>query len=169
MQGRSLKTALAVSIILNLFALGAASGAMVMWLNSRHAPPAARGRPLMAAADALPGADRARYLATMRDTLRQAQRLQRAARENRRRAAELFVQPSFDAAVVGAAFAHARDADFMLRTRLETTMLAFAKDLPQSEREALELGLAKGGSLRHGRRVLQASNGMGTDAGSEAR
>ena len=149
MQGRNLRIALAVSVMLNIFALGAAGGAMAIWLNGPHAPRAAKGRPLMAAADALPSADRTRYLALMHDTLRQAQPLQRAARENRRMAAELFVQPNFDAAVVGDAFAHAREADFTLRTRLETAVVGFAKDLPQSEREALALGLARGGPLRH--------------------
>ena len=149
MRLSGLRVALAISVILNLFALGAVGGALAVWSHVGRHPAAVRGRPLMTAADALPPADGAHYRALMQATLLQNRPLMRTARENRSTAASLFVQPSFDTAAAGAALARARDADFQLRTRFETAVIDFAKDLPQTERAALVQGLARGGPLRH--------------------
>lgn len=148
-RDRTLRIALLVSVVLNLFALGAAGGAALMWENARHGPPVrARRRLLRAAAEALPPADQARYLALLRGAAEEVRPIRRAARKNRRVAADLFVQPTFDAPAVSSALGRAREADFTLRTRLEAAMVDFAKDLPQAERVVLAKGLARGGPLR---------------------
>jgi uncharacterized membrane protein len=148
MRERTLRTALTVSLVLNLFALGAAGGGAVMWLNLHHPPLAARGRPIRNAADALPATERVQYLAAFRATVLDVRPIQRAARQNRRLAATLFVQPKFDPVAVSAALARARDADFAVRARLEGTMVTFAQNLPQTDRATLAQGLARGGPLR---------------------
>jgi uncharacterized membrane protein len=148
MDSRTLRIALAVSVVLNLFAIGAlAGGAVVVWSRARS-PTAAPGRPLRRAADALPPQDQQRFRQAIRDALADAGPIRQAARENRRAAADLLVQPTFDAAKVNDALAQARQADFALRTRLEGGVVDFARSLPQSERVALARGLAQGGPLR---------------------
>jgi uncharacterized membrane protein len=149
MAERTLRTALAASVVLNLFAIGAVGAGAVMWLTLGHPPAAGRGRPIRTAADALPPAERAQYLSVFRAAVADTAPLQRVARENRRLAASLFVQPRFDSDAVNAALERARTADLALRTRLETTMVSFAHDLPQADRVILARGLARGGPLRH--------------------
>lgn len=165
MNGRRLQIALAVSILLNLFALGAAGGAAVMW--ARLKPASASGapprRPLRAAADALSPAERERFRQVMRAAGQETRPIRRQARLNRREAAELFVQPRFDAAAVNAALAQARSADFALRARLETAAVSFAADLPLPERTALAQGLSRGGPLRNGARLGRDAARHGTD------
>ncbi len=150
-RDRALRIALAASILLNLFALGAAGGAAVVWTRIAHAPPVLRRRPLRAAAEGLRPDDQVRYLAALRDASKDEHPIQQVARENRRAAAELFVQPNFDRVAVTAALDRARAADFALRTRLEATIVAFAAGLPQAERASLAQGLARGGPLRQPR------------------
>jgi uncharacterized membrane protein len=148
MPERTLRIALVVSVILNLFAIGAAAGAALIWSQTGHEAAAARRRPLFAAGDAMSHAEQARFRAAMQAAQVQARDVRLIARENRRVAAELFVKDTFDAAAVNAALARARDADFALRTRLEAAVVDFAKDLPQPERLALARGLARGGPFR---------------------
>jgi uncharacterized membrane protein len=148
MAERTLRTALAVSVVLNLFAIGAAAGGAIMWLSLGHPAAAVRGRPIRTAADALPPAERAQYLSLLRTTVAETLPIQKVAKENRRLAAALFVQPQFDSAAVDAALERARNADLALRTRLETTMVSFAQTLPQADRAILANGLARGGPLR---------------------
>ncbi|MGC1302504.1 MAG: periplasmic heavy metal sensor, partial [Caulobacteraceae bacterium] len=57
--------------------------------------------------------------------------------------------PQFDPAAVNAALSRARDADFALRAKLESTIVDFARDLPQAERQDMARALSHGGPLRH--------------------
>ena len=149
MLGRSLRIALAVSIVLNLFLLGAIGGGAVMWARTPHGHAGGRGRPIGRAGDGLSALNERRFHAMMREALISTRQLQHDAQRNRRAAADLFVQPSFDATAVSAALSRARDADFALRIRLEGAVVDFAKTLPQGERATLAQGLARGGPLRH--------------------
>lgn len=147
MDSRALRIALAVSVAVNLLALGAlASGGVVLW--SRAQPPKATRGPLRRAAEALPPQDEARFVQALRGVMAGSVPARQAAREGRRVAADLFVQPTFDAGKVNAALAQAREADFTLRTRLEGAVVDFATTLPQPERVTLAQGLARGGPLR---------------------
>jgi len=146
-----LKVLLAVSMVVNLFALGALGGGTAMWFATlaRH--------PIRAAGDALPDADRLRFHQMFRLVAKEARPLQQSARESRRAAALLFTQPSFDAPAVAEALSRARDADVTARTEVETALVGFAATLPQAERQALANGLSQGGGpLRQPKSVVGA-------------
>lgn len=162
MRENALRIALVVSVVLNLFAIGAAGGAAVVWSHTRHAAVTAPRRRLFAAADTLPPADKARFWVAVREARRQTRDSRRTGRESRRLAAELFVRDTFDAAAVDGALAKARDADFALRASLEGAIVDFAKALPRSERVVLAQGLARGGPLRHPPDPSQLNEGAAT-------
>jgi uncharacterized membrane protein len=148
MTAGNLKVLLTISVVVNLFALGALGGGAAMWVatSQRH--------PLRAAGDPLPSADRLRFHQMLKAVNQQARPLQKSARDNRRAAALLFVQPTFDAAAVADALSRARDADLSVRTQVETALVGFAATLPQTERQALAVGLSQGGGpLRQPKRV----------------
>jgi len=134
-----LKLLLALSVVVNLFALGALGGGAAMWFttSARH--------PIRAAGDRLLSADRLRFHQMFKAVAKEARPLQQSARENRRAAALLFVQPTFDAAAVGEALSRARDADLTARTDVETALVGFAATLPQTERQSLANALSQGG------------------------
>jgi uncharacterized membrane protein len=139
MSAGKLKMLLAISVVVNLFALGAIGGGAAMWFatSPRH--------PIRAAGDALPTAARFRFRQMFRSVAKEARPLQQSARENRRAAALLFVQPTFDAPAVAEALARARDADVAARTAVEAALVEFAATLPQAERQTLAEGLRQGG------------------------
>jgi uncharacterized membrane protein len=148
MTAGRLKALLAISVVVNLFALGALGGGAAMWMaaSERH--------PIRSASDALPNADRRRFHQMFRAVAQQVRPLQQSARENRRAAALLFVEPTFDAAAAGEALSRARDADLAARTEVETALVGFAATLPQTERQAFADGLSQsGGPLRQPKRV----------------
>jgi len=147
-----IRTLLAVSLLCNVFAVGAIAGGLVMlshpalWHRARIAP-----RPMIAAGAALPPPDRRSFRRAIQATLAANRGLLRAARDNRGLAARLFVQPHFDEAAVAAALGRARDADLLVRERLEQAALDVAAALPPDERALLARGLEQGGPLRHPR------------------
>lgn len=149
--------ALAASLFINVFAAGAIGGGLLMLSRQGGVrPPATLSRrPVIDAGLALPVPDRGRFARLMRQMARDNPDLIRIARENREAAADLFVAPQFDADAVNAALQRARDADFKLRTHVETEVVAFAAGLPVDERAILGAGLAQGGPLRHPIRHLQ--------------
>lgn len=150
MTDRRLTLLLVASLLGNLFAAGVIGGGLLM-LSHRDARPAAGmpHRPVADAGAALPDPDHARFAHLMRRLLRDNRDLTRTARESRETAADLFVQPQFDADAVNAALQRARDADLALRARVETGAVGFAATLPIDERALLAAGLARGGPLRH--------------------
>ena len=146
MDLRSYRIALAVSVGLNVLAVGVIGGASVAWLRLGAA--AGAHHPFRAAAQSLPPGERQRFVAYLKATAQAARPLRQAAREGRRDAASLFVAPSFDPSAVNASLTRARDADFQLRTRLEGGIVAFATTLPQADRRNMAAALAQGGPLR---------------------
>jgi len=148
---RSLRFWLAASLLVNVFAAGAIGGGLFMLARPgvfRSLVGVAPG-PIRSAGQALPEPDRGRFGEAMRDVIQNSRDLSRTARENRQRAAELFVQPQFDNAGIVAALERARDADVLLRTRLEAAAVSFAATLPADKRALLAQGLERGGPLRH--------------------
>ena len=154
MTGRTLRLALAGSLLLNAFAIGAIGGSLVA--RSGHAGflvrPRTAERPIRAAGEMLPAPDRARFEAAIRDVLNDSRDLARTARRSRRAAASLFLAPRFDPDAVDALLAASRDADLTLQARLDAAAVGFAATLPPEERASLAVGLARGGPLRHPRR-----------------
>jgi uncharacterized membrane protein len=151
-----------VSVFLNLFAIGAIGGGLlVMGARGGFGPhPAAFAhRPVVVAGAQLPAPERMRFNQTMRAVVRDNRALARIARENRRQAAALFVQPSFDQVAIGQALERARQADFDLRGQLEAAAIGFAAGLPLEERAVLAAGLARGGPLREPGRAKALDTG----------
>jgi uncharacterized membrane protein len=149
MKTPSLKLALGLSLALNLLLVSGIAGAALMWSRIAVQRPSAAARaPLRQAADGLAPEHRAAFRATVREANRSMAATVQQAREDRRRAAMLFVQPTFDAAAVSAALDGARAADIAVRTRLETAIVGFAATLPAGERSSLAEGLRRGGPLR---------------------
>lgn len=147
----SLRTALAASLVLNVFAAGALGGGTFMLFRhgaARTGPGALPSGPAAAGQD-LPQTERVRFRTTVRAVLAENRDLIRGATEARSTAFELFMQPSFDRAAANEALDRARAADFAVRTRLESAELDFAAGLPVEERARLALGLQRTGPLRH--------------------
>ena len=142
---------LAASLLVNVFLAGALGGGLVALLRQepRHLPAVLLQRPIRAAGHGLPLPDRRRFRQLMAGTLRDNRDLLAEARSDRQAAAQLFVQPHFDADAAASALQRARDADLLLRARLETAAVSFAAGLPLDERGILAEGLAQGGPLRH--------------------
>ncbi len=151
MNDRRLTLVLAISLFVNVFAAGAIGGGLLMLSRQAgvHPHAAMPRRPVIDAGEALPPPDRARFTRLMRQMEHDSPDLIRVGRENREAAANLFVEPQFDADAVNAALQRARDADLKLRIHLETEVIAFAATLPVEERAILEASLARGGPLRH--------------------
>jgi len=141
-----LKISLGVSLALNLVLVSAIVGAGLMWSQIVARP--ARVQALRFAGEGLPPAHRAAFRAALRQTVRSLGPLRSQACDNRREAAELFVQPVFDAAAINAALDRARAADVAMRTSLEHAVVAYAATLPANERAVLAERLRDAGPLR---------------------
>lgn len=131
---------LVVSLVLNLFLLGAIGGSLWRWTHGRPAVVGWRAH----AADGLPTATADRFRQSMRATALALRPVTRAGREARGRAAMLFEAPSFDPRAVMAELDRARAADIAVRTRLERQVVAFATTLPADQRRTLGQGLRSG-------------------------
>lgn len=154
-MGRKSRVLLAASLLLNIFAVGAIGGGLVMIARPAvwRSITGASGRPIRAAGDVLPQPERQQFRRMMTGVLRDNRDLEQTAADNRAAAAELFVQPQFDRDAVAAALERARDADILLRSRLETTAVDFAARLPAGERELLADALQRRGTLRQPHRA----------------
>jgi uncharacterized membrane protein len=141
-MNRALTIALAISLTLNVFIVGAAVGAYGARARfSPDRPPARDGNPLMRAAEQLPPDVAGAYRTRMRAEGAAAQPLLREAREARREAAEMFAQPTFDKAAAATALARARTAETAAREKLETAIVDFAAALPADQRRVLGMGI----------------------------
>jgi uncharacterized membrane protein len=117
-----LRLPLIISIILNVFLVGAIVGGLV----SLRAPKPHPVVNLRQAARQLPEPERGdlqRALQTTRVELRQTFRGERQAR---REAAALLEQPSLDTTALLAALQRVREADIAIRAKLEEQIVAFA-------------------------------------------
>jgi uncharacterized membrane protein len=142
------RVALILSLALNLFLACAIAGAAVMWTGLGAPRVQAARPPLRFAGDRLTPTHRAAFRAMLRAVNHDAAPIVQEARESRREAAMLFVQPAYDPRKVARALDHARQADIAVRTRLETAVVDFAAGLPVQERVSLADGLRRGGPLR---------------------
>lgn len=140
MKGRGFQILLVCSLVLNVFVLGGAIGAGIMWKRTEVQRPVSglgRGGRLRAAAQDLPQPYRRELRRTVVETMRTLRPRIREARAARQEAARLLAQPSLDGAALAAALARARAADMAVRTGLEASVVRFAAGLPQHERALL--------------------------------
>ena len=148
MSPRALWIALALSLVVNVFVIGAAAGLFFGREFGPHGGPGPKPNPLMAAAEQLDPTDRDVFKALMQDEAQRQGPTLLDARMSRRQAVALMRTPTFDRAAAGAALDRARADDTQVRTRLENTMLDFAAKLDAPNRAVLSEGLARGPVMR---------------------
>jgi uncharacterized membrane protein len=142
---------LIVSLIANIFLVGAIVGGVWRWTHNPGI--GLRGEWRKRAADALPQQQADQLRDTIRSAVRANLGIAHQARAARAEAARLFVQPQFDAAAVDARLDQARAADSLFRANLEHALVQFSSTLPQDQRqkmaEALKQGPFRQGPFHH--------------------
>jgi uncharacterized membrane protein len=134
-------TLLIVSVVLNIFLVGAIAGGVWRW---HHQGAGTRTGWRARAARALPADQAQAFRRAVRQTVRGSLDVTREAQDARAEAAKLFVQPQFNSAAVSAQLQRAQVADATLRGRIETTVVTFAATLPLDQRQALAQALGNG-------------------------
>ncbi len=145
-----LKTVLIVSLVLNIFLLGAISGGTYRWVAKQKAEVVAQQRGLRFAAAELPQARRDQLREALRQTRRDSLPLIINARSGRLDVVQALAAPQFDRAALDAALARTREADMAVRARVETTVADFANTLTPEERLKLVDALQQHGPLHVG-------------------
>lgn len=131
---KKIRIGLAISIVLNIFLLGAVTGG-VAWLNFGHRMILA-GSLRVAGAD-LPADQRRAFRTALRQARAGVSDQTTAARDARRRAADLLRQPRVDQAALLSALDEARVAEFAVRTAIEKRAADFAAGMPVESRTRL--------------------------------
>ncbi len=146
---RPIEAALGFSLALNVILLGGVGGAaLTLWRLAPVRAAQAGRQPLRMAGDSLTPDRRRAFRAAIRQTNQGLVPVVQQARDARREAARLFIQPQFDRAAVIAALDRAKAADLEARTRLEGAIVDFAAPLSPQERASLAEGLRRSGPLR---------------------
>jgi uncharacterized membrane protein len=145
-----LKTVLIVSLVLNIFLLGAIAGGTYRWVAKQKAEVVAQQRGLRFAAAELPQARRDQLREALRQTRRDSLPLIINARSGRLDVVQALAAPQFDRAALDAALARTREADMAVRARVETTVADFANTLTPEERLKLVDALQQHGPLHVG-------------------
>lgn len=148
MSQRTLSIALIVSLVVNVFVIGAIVGAFGMRMRveeQRRQPPRAA---IMRMSEQLPEDVRNRYMAAMRAQGQANRPKMELVRQARADAMRAFAAEPFDAKAASDALARARTAETETRAALETTIVEFAKGLAPEERRII------GQSLRGGPRGM---------------
>lgn len=140
-----MKIALSVSIMLNLFILGAATGAY-FW-QGKPQPSRKSGQGFAAAAEALEPAERQAFRQALAKARREAQLDSQAARDARDTLARLLNEPELDRKTIDAALEAARNADTKVRARVEDAVVDFAESLDPASRAILIQGLSRRGQI----------------------
>lgn len=147
MNERVLKRWLLASVVFNLFlAGGIAGGTWRWWMAERAAASAAataQPRGLRHAADELSAEKRREFLVGLRTVRRESAASIKAARDGRQEVLRLLAAPQFDRAALSAALVRTREADIVLRTGFEASVVEFATTLSLPEREKLASGMSR--------------------------
>lgn len=143
MTGRWARIALAVSLAVNVFLIGA--GATVIARNAQGSLERSPSRPaLRAAAAGLAPKDRDALMALLHTQGRGAKHANREARALRAEAWGSLAETSFDPAAAKAKLARARALNHAARGAVENGVIDFAATLPAGERAALGEALGRG-------------------------
>jgi uncharacterized membrane protein len=144
MDGRGLKIALVASLVLNVFVIGAAAGAVFVQFYAPPAKPAPAPNPYMVAGEKLAPADRDAFRQMMQDENMATGPTRLEARTARAEAVRLMQTQPFDRAAAGAALDRARAADIKVRGEVENAVLDFGAKLGPQGRATLSAGFARG-------------------------
>lgn len=151
-----IKIALACSLAVNLFMVGAVAGAAFQRHRTveMRGGPVQGGNPLMRVGESLPDAQRQAFRTQMRQAGLANRPLLETNRAARDKVAEVFAAPTFDAAAASAALAASREAETAARAQLEGAVVQFAQGLSVEDRKILAEGLrrapGRGGRGGHG-------------------
>ena len=151
MNARAPRNWLLISLALNVLLLGGlAGGAALWWREGRDVAtmPQTQARGLRQAIDVLPDAQRRNLAADLRAARRDNRILVQGSREARGDVLRLLREEPLDVGAVEAALQRARDADFQVRARVESTVVDFAATLTPAQRAALADGLSQQEALR---------------------
>jgi len=144
MNDLSLKRWLIVSLVVNVFVVGAvAGGAARWWLAERSVAAAEPPRGLRHAADDLAAEQRRSFLLGLRNARRAVAEPLQTAREGRQEVLRLMREPRFEAEAVAQTLARTRAADIAARERFEAAVVDFASTLSPADRQKLADGLAR--------------------------
>jgi uncharacterized membrane protein len=144
MNSHAMKIALAVSLTLNVFILGAAAGAW-FWQSAPIFAQSAQG--LTGAAQALEPPQRQAFRQALAKAKHDAQPDSQAARDARDKLARLLSEQDLDRNAVEATLETTRAADMEVRARIETAVMDFAESLDPKSRAILIAGLASRGQI----------------------
>jgi uncharacterized membrane protein len=150
MGDRGLKIALVASLVLNVFVIGAAAGAVFIQFYAPAAKPAGSPNPLMVAAEKLNPADHDAFRQMMQDQNLMTGPTRLDARQARAEAIRLMQTQPFDRAAAGAALDRTRADDIKVRGVVENAVLDFAAKLGPQARATLSLGFVRGAGGRQG-------------------
>lgn len=145
MSGPSMKLALAASLLLNLFILGAAAGAW-FWRTTPEASQRSE-QGIAAAAQHLKPPLRQAFRQALADARRDVRSESQAAREARDKLAGLLKAEDLDRQAINATLEVTRTADLKVRARVEEAVIDFAERLDPQNRAALVEGLASRGQM----------------------
>jgi len=140
-----MKIALAVSLALNVFILGAAAGAW-FW-RSAPMPAQQPDQGLASAAQAMEPAQRQAFRQALAKARQDAQPDSQAARDARNKLAQLLNQTNLDRNTIDATLETTRAADTRVRARIETAVVDFVEGLDPKSRAVLIDGLAARGQI----------------------
>jgi uncharacterized membrane protein len=150
MSTTRLKTLLIVSLVLNIFLLGAIAGGTYRWVAKQKTDVLAQQRGLRFAAAELPAERQDQLRQALRQTRRESLQEIIGARSGRLDVVQALAAPQFDRAALDAALARTREADVTVRARVETTVAEFASTLTPDERLKLVDALERHGPLHVG-------------------
>lgn len=167
MSGRSWKIVLVVSLVLNVFLLGAIFGGAYQWFvaHGGAAPLAAQQRALRFAAQPLSADQQKAFVDGLKSARREGRQFAREGREGRREVLRLLAAPQFDRAALDAALARTRAADGSLRAKVESSVADFAATLTPQERVKFADSLRSRGQWRE---PAPGPNARKPDAGVES-
>lgn len=150
MNGRSWKTLLLGSVLLNVFLLGAIVGGAWRWF-AVHGGPQAQPEQRVAlrfATEELSPQRQHEFADALKASRREGREYARDGREGRRDVLELLAAPQLDRHAIDAALARTRTADSALRAQIESGVVDFAATLTPDERVKFVDGLEKRGQWR---------------------
>ncbi|CAB3759860.1 periplasmic heavy metal sensor [Paraburkholderia humisilvae] len=158
MNGRSLTWALAASLVLNVFLLGAIAGGTYQWFASRpHATGGAvqtqtqtqtQPHALRYAANELSDERQQQFAQALQEARRASRTWIRSGRDARRDVLRLVGEAQLDRPALDAALARARNADEALRARVEQSVADYAATLSPQERAQFADSLREHGQWR---------------------
>jgi uncharacterized membrane protein len=140
MRPRWLIVGLVVSVVLNLFLIGAGAGVIALGARMAHDSGAARPGALFWATQRLPQPARANLRAVLRGVRDQLGQNTAQSRTLRLQAWGSVADPKPDVAAIKQALAQSRQLDIAARTKVEESIVDFAMTLPPAERAALSAG-----------------------------